>query len=357
MEILNIAVVSSDEAYNKALCVSLVSACRQMEVTSFTSRQFVLEWASYQGNGAFYDQFDLILWAGDEISDSYGDNIIYLTDRASLVNMDYEGRKFCIYKYSPAGSLAALIFDIYSHLTGRKVPLVKRDQVGIFAFASYCGGTGLTTLARSVCQELTRFYGKRILYLSLEDVDSTCSFLKTPEGVKSEGEFLYRLLGREKMPFLEPYLVRDVFGVSSFAPPKGRNPLGELSKEDMQVLLSALMDSGLFDTLVADLSTCLTEASVAVMEPAERIIIVAGTTNPGMREQNYMKQLKGSLGQEAQRRIMRVENKVQGGNNDAAGIRVRKTPDGQEPDLSAPLEGEFGKDVSMLTAGLINMLQ
>ena len=93
MENINIAVVSSDEAYNRVFCMSLLDACRQIEVTSYTSRQFVLEWAQYKGPGAFYDNYDMILWAGDEIRDSYSDNIIFLTDKTSLVNMDYAGSR------------------------------------------------------------------------------------------------------------------------------------------------------------------------------------------------------------------------------------------------------------------------
>ncbi len=343
MENLRIAVVSQDQAYNRTFCMSLLHTCRQIETTAFTTRQFVLDWADYKGPGAFYDCFDIILWAGDEISEFYGDNIVYLTDRSSLAKMDYAAGKFSIYKYNPAGTVVAEIFDIYSHLTGRGFPLVKRDDVRLVAFASYCGGSGCTILARSVAQELSRFRGRKVLVISLEDVESAGEFLTVPEGVKTEGEYLYRLLGKGVRPFLEPYMVRDDFGVCSFAPPKGRNPLGELSADDMSVLLAALMDSGMFDVIAADLSTCLTEAAVTVMEAAQRICIAAKAAEPGVREQSYTNQLAESCGEGIRSRIIRAVNLI---------------PKNRPPiDIREPFEGDFGRDISKLTERLINVVE
>ena len=343
MENLKLAVVSADEAYNRIFCMSLLHACRQVEVTSYSTRQFVLDWADYEGPGAFYDCFDLILWAGDEICDSYGDNIIYLTDRESLAGMDYASSRFSLYRYSPAGVIVADVFDIYAHLTGRQFPLVRRDDVQVFAFASYCGGAGCTSLTRAFCQEMARFRGKRVLCISLEDVESAADFMTVPEGIRSEGEFLYRLLGKSTRPFLESYMVKDDFGVCSFAPPKGRNPLGELSGEDMGKLLAALMDSGRFDVIVADLSTCLTEAAVTIMEAAERICVVARTAEPGLREKNYLNQLRSSCGEEAESKVLRVTNTI--------------GKDAELLDILAPLEGNFGQMVSHLTERMVNVVK
>ena len=342
MENLKIAVVSPDEAYNRTFCMSLLHACRQIEPKAFTSKQFIIDWSDYNGPGAFYDCFDLILWAGDEISEFYGDNIVYLTDRTSLTQMDYAAGKFAIYRYSPSGTIVAEIFDIYSHLTGRGFPLVKRDDVKLIAFVSYCGGSGCTTAARSVAQELSRFYGKRILCISLEDVESAGGFLSVPDGIKSEGEFLYRLLGKGCRSFLESYLIKDDFGVCSFAPPKGKNPLGDLSAEDMKSMLAALMDSGRFDYVIADLSTNLTDASMVLMDTAERICVIAKTAEPGMRELSYMNQLTGGFGEEIREHIIRT---------------VIIDGEGEPVDIRAPLEGKFGKEISKLTEKLINVVE
>jgi len=343
MEHLKIAVVSPDEAYNRTFCMSLLHACRQLEVTSYSTRQFVLDWADYEGPGAFYDGFDLILWAGEEISDSYGDNIVYLTDQDSLAEMDYAGNRFSIYQYSPAGTIVAAVFDIYTHLTGRQFSLVRRDEVKVFAFSSCCGGSGCTTLTRAFCQEMARFRGKRVLCISLEVVESAGDFMPMAEGIKTEGEFLYRLLGKRTRPFLDSYLVKDDFGVCSFSPPKGRNPLGDLTREDMNTLLAALMDSGRFDVIAADLSTCLSEAAVAVMDTADRICLIAKTPEPGVREESYRNQLRSSCGEDVTGKIIRQLNAV--------------PADREVVDIRAPLEGAFGSMISNLTYRMVDVVK
>ena len=343
MEYLNIAVVSPDEAYNRTFCMSLLHACRQIEATSYITRQFVLDWAEYEGPGAFYDCFDLILWAGEEISDSYGDNIVYLAEQQSLAEMDYAGNRFSLYKYSPAGTIVAEVFDIYTHLTGRQFSLVRRDDVKVFAFASCCGGSGCTTLTRAFCQEMARFRGKRVLCISLEVVESAGDFVPAAEGIKTEGEFLYRLLGKGTRPFLDSYLVKDAFGVCSFLPPKGRNPLGELTREDMNTLLAALMDSGRFDVIAVDLSTCLSEAAVAVMDTAERICLIAKTTGPETREESYRNQLLSSCGEDITGKIIRQQNTV--------------SEDRLPVDIRAPLEGAFGRTISNLADRMVNVVK
>ena len=343
MENLDIAVVSPDEAYNRVLSMSLTDACGQIKVTAFTTKQFVLEWSEYDGPGAFYDHFDLILWAGDEIRESYGDNIIYLSDRLSLVSMDYAGSRFSVYRYSPACAIASAIFDIYEHLTGRSVPFVKKDDFKVFAFASYCGGAGCTTLARAVGQELTRFHGKRVMYLSLEDVSSAGEYAFAPAGVKTEGEFLYRLLGRNKLPFLDSYLIKDEYGVCSFVPSKGKNPLRELAEDEMRRTLAALMGSGVFDVIVTDLSTCINGAACAVLESSDGICVVADSPEPGIRENSYMNQLKSTLDDEITKRIIRTENRF---------LRNR-----EETDAVSQMEGFFGIEVSKLTGTLVNMVK
>ena len=102
------------------------------------------------------------------------------------------------------------------------------------------------------------------------------------------------------------------------------------------------MDSGRFDVIIADLSTCLTDASNAIIEAAERICVTAKAGEPGARERSYMGQLAGSCGQDIGSRVVRS---------------VLSRAEGGVTDIGAPLEGEFGKEISKLTEKLINMVE
>ena len=317
MENLNVAIVSSDKAYNKALMLSLTNACRDITVKTFDSRQFIREWSEYTGKGAFYNTFDLVLWSGEEISESYGDNIVYLTDKTSLLKKDYANNRFCIYKYSSANTMLAAIFDIYSHLTGRTDSFVHREGVRLIGFAASSGGAGCTTLAMAVGQELCRFHNKRVMYISFENVESTGTFIPVAPGTKSLPEFLYRLLGNtaekllstpESIPFLEGYLIRSPFGLGAFPPVSGKNPLPELDCEDIRKFLGAIIDSGRFDVILLDFATCVTEASIAAMSMAERICYTATPGNSGLREENYLSQIICRNGERALEKMIKIEN-------------------------------------------------
>lgn len=363
MENITVAIVSSDEAYNRALMMAMVSVCRELSVRSFTGRQFVNNWTEYSGKGEYYDTFDIILWAGEEISESYGDNIVYLTDKASLIRKDYSSNRFCIYKYSTANTMVAAIFDIYAHLTGRSAFFVRKNDVRFFAFASPAGGVGTSTLSVAVGQELSRFHGKKVMYLTMEDVESTSRFFEPVPGAKPVGEFLYRLLAKpeaqsDKMPFLDSYLVRDVFGMEAFAPTCGKNPLRELSADDIQKFLATLLDCGRYDIIVADLSSCLTDAAIAAMTLAERICLVSNEESRG-REENYLSQVICCGGEDTLEKISRVENMTASGHDHEDAVQemirtamhIRKLS-AEHGGCDILLEGDFGEDIRRLAAML-----
>ena len=313
MENINIAIVSDDKEYGKALTLSLLSICRDFVIRNFDSRRFISQWASHRGREAYYNTFDLVLWAGQEISEAYGGNIIYLAEKPSMVRRNTREKKYCLYKYSPAGSMVASIFEIYTALTGRKAYAIRRDEVSIFAFTSYAGGTGCTTISLAVAQELCRFCGKKVLYITLEDVESTGEYFRCSAGTKSTTEFLYRLLSQpissqgEELPFLESYVVRDLYDIEAFAPSAGKNPLRELKRDEIQKFIASLSDSGRFDAIVMDLGSCLTEAGAAAMELAESLCLVAGG-GITKREERYLSQAICMCGEKIAGRFIRALN-------------------------------------------------
>ena len=68
------------------------------------------------------------------------------------------------------------------------------------------------------------------------------------------GRYLYHLFHKmagedviSEMPFLDGYVIRDEFGLETFAPTRGRNPLRELDPEEFSLFLDSLMQSGRYD--------------------------------------------------------------------------------------------------------------
>ncbi len=317
MEKVSIAIISTDKSYNDALAMSLVSVYPDFDIKEFSPREFLNQSRVYEGGRDYYKTFDIVLWAGNEIYETYGDNIVFLTDKASLIVKDYNNSRFSLYKYSGAHNLVGEIFEIYSHLTGRGSLQMRKENVRLFGFASCCGGSGCSTIARAVGQEFSRFYDMRVLLISFEEVESTGDMMPSISSAKTSGEYLYKLLShREKMgvtleesfPFIESYIISNNYGLETFSPCIGKNPLRDINRDDIQRFIASLMDSGRYDVVVADLSSCLTEAGIATMRLAEKICLICQPYTNLWREESYLSQVICHGGEETINKFIKIKN-------------------------------------------------
>ena len=360
MDNISIAIVSDDAEYNRALSRSLISVSRDLSVTAFGSMQFVSNWNRHRGRKPYYETFDIVLWAGEEIRDAYGDNILFLTDRESDEEIDYTNNRFSLYKYRSGRSIAKAIFDIYSHLFGGRVLKMKDKDMRIVAFASFIGGSGCTTAAMAAARELCRFRSRRVLYLSLEDVESTEDYFTEMQDRGSIGEYLYRLLGdrsalpgnREGVPILDGFLIKDKFGLEAFRPTGAGNPLRELEEEEMDCFLGAVTGCGRFDTIIIDMGSCITGAGIRAMEEADSICIVETPGSSGTRREKYKSRLAGMPDFEA--KTVEVVNMWEGSGTgeNANSICIRRAAGEAGRREEILLEGTIQKDIE----GLVDFL-
>ena len=365
MEYMKIAIVTNDRAYGEALGRSLLIGNRNFDLSMFDCGCFIQRWQ--EGEMDFRKGFDLILWDSDEIGEIYGDNIVWLTERESDARRleDNSQKRFAISKYSPSGEMVAAIFHIYSALTGRKPAGMRPDRVDVFAFASWQGGCGCTTLAMAAGQELTRFYRRRVLYLSIEGIDSAPLYMTGKAGMKTAAEYLYHLTSdsEDGAPFLEEYLVRDSYGMAAFAPGGSYNPLHTAGREEIRRLMPALMDSGRFDIILVDAGNGTGEAVREALSYADRICLVS-TRQEQARETGYMSFLRYGIGDGAkgganvgtkgiEEKLIRVRNRCgrPGGfsRSDAFEVATRSgTPGGSSASNDSGRSGPLG-------AGLFNL--
>lgn len=362
METISLAIVSSDLDYGKALSVGLMDVYKDFVIRVVDSRQFITEWSAFKGREPYYRKYDIVLWADKEGINIFGDNIVWLTDKMSETVKNYREKKFALYKYSPAHVTVSAIFDIYMSLTGRRAVNIHKDFVGIYGFSSWEGGSGCTSLALAFAQEMCRFRGKKVMYMSFEPIESTGMFFNEGSGCKSTAEYLYRLLkerkngiistdGDSEIPFLDSYIVRDTYGVEAFAPSRGMNPLCGLNERDTQLLIASIADSGRYDVIVIDLGTCVAEAAMAAGKLADRIVNVTGTGEVTVREEQYKSHLMVMTGDIGEKKSLRVINGSKPECEEISeGIYVSKNLNliqGKIKEIT--LDGEFGDDIRKLT--------
>ena len=109
------------------------------------------------------------------------------------------------------------------------------------------------------------------------------------------GRYLYHLFHKmagedviSEMPFLDGYVIRDEFGLETFAPTRGRNPLRELDPEEFSLFLDSLMQSGRYDTILLDAGDSLSPLDLTCIELAEKVCLIASAQSSAFREAQYM---------------------------------------------------------------------
>ena len=314
MENISLAIVTDDKKYGKALGIALLNIFGTFLLKVLSWEEFIRERGRYynqEPEGVFSSNFDMILWDGPEAEAGYGGKIILLTPDPARAVKNYNEKKFSIYKYSPAQTMVSSLIDIYSFLTGRRAANIKKDKVRMITFASCAGGTGCTVLAMSVGQELCRFQGKRVLYVSFEEIESTGEYILSPAGVKGAGVYLYHLFrNKEGYPFVESYTVRDDFGLEAFAPTGGRNPLRNLDQDEFCIFIASLIDCGRYDVIIMDIGNCLSEAGLTCLDMTEKVCMVSTPETGENREIQYLQHLICCCGEGIMDRIIKVENKA-----------------------------------------------
>lgn len=358
MENISLLIVTDDKEYGKALGTGIINICRSFMVK-------VMNWKGVF-NEKQYEKYDLILWDGKEASEVYGDKILLLSSDPANIVRNYQERKFCLYKYSNIRVIVSALLDIYSFLTGKCAVNLKHKDVKFLAFASAVGGAGTTTLALAAGQELCRFQGKKVLYLSFEEMESTGEYMECPPGIKGVGVYLYHLFKKDKgIPFIESYIVHDGFGVEAFAPTKGRNPLRNISCDELNIFLSSLVEGGRYDVILMDLGNNLSDIDLICMDVASRICFVGAGRTGTVRETQFLQYIMYSCGEKVIDKVVRVSNKDTGSigyglaNNEndvlTTNMYIPKNDGMIQTDKVKRilLENSFGENIKRLTEKLI----
>ncbi|MDO4746218.1 MAG: hypothetical protein Q4B18_06660 [Bacillota bacterium] len=310
MESLFLAIVTDDKDYARSLSLAMLNVCRGFIIRIFNAEEFLDE----------NKDFDIVLWDGEEAKEAYGGRIVYLAEKPSEVINDISHKRFCVYKYNYAASMVAAVFEIYEALTGRKAVNLRRQEVRLFAFASCDGGVGCTALSMAIAQELCRFQGKKPLYLSFEELESTCRYFRSSKNIKGAAVYLYELfnniytgayaLGEDRgyRPFLEGRVVRDDYGTEAFAPSGGRNPLRELNPDELDRFMASIIDSGRYDVIIMDMGQWLSKTGINCLEMAEKICLVSDMSRNNLREEFFVNHIVSHCGIEIMDKIVKIAN-------------------------------------------------
>ncbi|MGP1569537.1 MAG: hypothetical protein ACTTH0_01220 [Eubacteriales bacterium] len=184
------------------------------------------------------------------------------------------------------------IVAAYRRKQGINSPDVYNGKAKLLYFCSAGGGSGKTTLACGTAGDLCRFYDKRVLYLCMEPFDGSEAYWEVAERKKDIDEFLYALLMKKQVNLLD-FLVTNRYGVFSFCPTGGKNPLYELTEEEMQFFLQELNEQGEFDYIICDGYLPFGKLEMMLMASAYKICVIDDGKNRYKFEKQFSYLKKG----------------------------------------------------------------
>lgn len=300
MENIKLALITEDQDYGRALGLALVEVYKNFTVTLYSSAPLHKE----------LDDSDLILMDTNDYS-VIQHNRIQLVEKNSQTDKNYDEKRFRLYKYSNVRQLVGELLFIYTFLTGRKAVPVRNSNAKIIVFGAAEGGCGCTTAAIAFARELHRFHGKKVIYISLEEMESTLEYMKTFTSGKSISEYLYYLFNSNDsrhFPFLESFLVMDDYGVEAFIPSPGRNVLKTLTPEEIQYFISAVLDTGNYDAVIIDASDNMDKSTLTCYEMANNVCFLTKQLHSGYKEERFLEYLSFFKGAELLDRMGKIVN-------------------------------------------------
>ncbi|MCL1982256.1 MAG: AAA family ATPase [Clostridiales bacterium] len=305
MEIINLAIFSRDQDYGLALG----------EALSVQKNNFIVEVCKDEQELSKIAKFDLLLYdcEGSGASSFPSDKrAIKLTGCRADAALDIDNLDFTLYKYSKVQELCADIALYYSLLTGKANYSMAGAESKIIAFCSSKGGVGKTTVAFGTAQALRRHGSKSVLYVSMEEIESTLLYIKGRGDGPGLCEYLYHLLKPNgKKPDSEAFMISDKHGVHAFMPDKGANRLRELDVLEMAQFFKEISGSGAWDYILVDMGECFGEEVSWVFSACHKIAVVLPSgRRTDERESRFMDYLRFTIGEGGGDKLVEVRNKA-----------------------------------------------
>lgn len=305
---LNLIIVDYDEAYLEYLNKYLQTDYKgKLDVRCFTSKELFLQEIKN------IKKSDVLII--DE--DMYDENIKKLDIKCIelLVESDFseEDRKNKIHKYKDVTNIYDIILKSYLSVNPEKIVSVNttNENTQILTVYSPVGGSGKSTIAASLAINLAA-KGKSILYINLEDIQSTNIFFNNNVEV-SLSDVIFDV--KEESYKFSKNIIEKVnkdskTGVFYFGNVENILDIEDITKDDMKWMLENLLAITQFEYIIFDTSSKY-NSTYEVLLNSSNVVIVPFLNNAVSVEKinSYVSETMMSD------KYYYVCNKVNGGHN------------------------------------------
>ncbi len=218
-----------------------------------------------------------------------------------------------VYKYGGLKNICSEIQMAYSDKTGKKRTYLNFNKTDLIGFTSASGGAGTSCIAISTARELISMGEKDILYLSLEDTESTPAYIAPDEGKGTISEYLYYLFAAKNQAacsYMDSFIISDQYGLYAFRPSKGINELPGLSPDNLFQFLNSILKTGRFQHIVLDLPARMTDNVAMLLKYSHKLILIDdGMPLSVWKNKCFLENISPELYEEIKRKTIKVTNK------------------------------------------------
>lgn len=273
--IIKLLIVSPDSAYEKHLSNVLSNiGDRLYEITTLTQKSGFIETMQSRN-------YDIVLFE----QSMFDSNLNFKNAKLFVVLSDEEtGYKFFnnysfikrINKYQRISNISREILDYYSQTTDSVRPITN-SPADITAVFSPAGGCGKTSVAIAYAMNLANLTAdfenkKNVFYLSLENFSSTHAYF--PNNGKSLSDILSKLDKANAVTLMALKQHDERSGISYFSMPNNYDDINIINETEIDTLINLIMQSGICDKLIIDLSSLADKKTRKILERADNVLLV-----------------------------------------------------------------------------------
>jgi len=206
------------------------------------------------------------------LSDYFNCPVLFLTDKP------WEGDQTGVYKYGSVKNLLK-IAGVLIKLEGFADPFSREEgKPRVLVVTGARGGSGKTAISLGIGSELSIFHQSRVLYLNGGEFDLTEDWhpATLEERIPEPGlsRYLYYRESRESVS-MENFYLETPRGVRYFYPTGRKNPLQQLTANEVEQLIMEIGKSGGVDWLIVELPNFCGDGPGQILRQADGILCVS----------------------------------------------------------------------------------
>lgn len=271
---ISLVIVEPDKSYLTGLTNFLSERYSdKLQITCFTEIMYLEKY--FKSN----KKIDILLIKPemyyDEMPLQMISNIIILSDKKDLTQ--FNGFPI-VKKYQTGEILYHELLNIYENNLGiDQNPESSNKEVNITTVYSPIGGIGKTSIAIALALTLCKL-GKAVLYLNLEDIQSTSAFFDCTCS-RNLSDLLYFVKDRSDkfQEKLQSIVLTEVSsGLNYFGPVDSVLDIEDLNSEDARFLMESLSKTTRYEYIIIDLSSRFNSNYNEILSKSSKVLIPIG---------------------------------------------------------------------------------